>query len=146
MRIAKTFSDHEKDKFLDDAFDYIANYFEGSLKELKNRNAHVDYRFKRVDSETFHASVYRGGQVKTECMVFFGSTFGRSKSINFSHNISSSRNSFNESFSVAEDGYNLYLRPMGMGIGYGRQQREALTYEGAAEYYWEMFIERLQRT
>lgn len=146
LRITKTFTDHEKDKFLDDAFEYIANYFEGSLQELKNRNPHVDYRYKKVDSETFRASVYINGQAKTVCMVFFGSTFGMSKSISFSHNISSSRNSLNEAFSVAEDGYNLYLRPIGLGMGFGRQQKGALTYEGAAEYYWEMFIKRLQRT
>lgn len=58
LKIPKKFSDHEKDQFIDNAFDYIANFFEGSLVELKNRSSHVDYRYKRVDSQTFHAYIY----------------------------------------------------------------------------------------
>jgi hypothetical protein len=35
LRIKKQFTDHEKDRFLDEAFEYIANYFEESLAELE---------------------------------------------------------------------------------------------------------------
>jgi hypothetical protein len=145
LRISKTFSDHDKDKYLDDAFEYIANYFEGSLKELKNRNASVDYRFKRVDSETFNASVYIGGQAKAECMIFYGNSFAMSKGIIFSYNISSSRSNLNEAVYVADDGYNLYLKPIGISLTMtGVQRKDVLTNEGAAEYFWSMFIHRLQ--
>ncbi len=78
------------------------------------------------------------------CTIFYGgsSFFGHSKSINFSYGISHSRNSLNESISVAENGFQLYLSQLGFSMG--RQSNEKLTFEGAAEYYWEMFIKRLQ--
>lgn len=53
-------------------------------------------------------------------------------------------NSFNESLSVEVGEQALYLRPMGMQTH--RAHAEAnLGIEGAAEYYWDMFIEPLQR-
>ena len=144
LRIKKSFTDHDKDKFLDDAFDYMAKFFESSLIELQKRNKGVDQRFKRIDSQTFNASVYMEGKLSAECMIFYGveSFHGHTKSINFSYNISHARNSLNESLSVADDGYLLYLAKLGLGMS--RQNSQNLTFEGAAEYYWEMFIRRLQ--
>jgi hypothetical protein len=141
----KSFSDHEKDKFLDDAFNYIAKYFEGSQEELKKRNPDVELDLSGLIAKAFNASVYINGAVKTECMIFYGSGFGMSKSMSYSHTISSSRNSFNESLSVAQDGYNLFLKPIGMSMMMsGRERKDSLTFEGAVEYYWEMFIQKLQ--
>jgi hypothetical protein len=70
------------------------------------------------------------------------SIFGHSKSINFSYGITNYRNSLNESLSVAEDGFQLYLNKLGFAMS--RNAGEKLTFEGAAEYYWEIFIKRLQ--
>lgn len=144
LKIKKDFSDHDKDKFLDEAFGYIANYFEGSLVELKKRNTNVDFRYNRIDSQTFTASIYIDGKAKTECKISYGNTMGFSKAIIYSHTTSLNHNSFNEAFSVADDGYNLYLRPTGMSM-MSRQKNDTLTFEGAAEYYWNMVIEPLQR-
>ncbi|MCW3074623.1 MAG: hypothetical protein JWP69_1692 [Flaviaesturariibacter sp.] len=146
LRIRKQFSDHDKDKFLDEAFEYMAKYFEGSLKELQKRNTDVEYRFKRIDSQTFTAAVYIEGNIKTECMIFYGgaSAFGFSKSISFTYSASPTRNSFNESLSLKDDGYHLYLSAIGMGMSFSSRRIEMLTLEGASEYYWELFIRRLQ--
>jgi hypothetical protein len=57
LRISKTFTDRERDKFLTEAFEYIANFFEGSLSELKRRNPEVDTEFRRVDANNFVATV-----------------------------------------------------------------------------------------
>ena len=35
LAIPKTFTDHDKDTFVIDAFDFMAKYFKGSLEELK---------------------------------------------------------------------------------------------------------------
>jgi len=51
--------------------------------------------------------------------------------------------SMNESLSVDDDGYMLFLRPMGMFIRDPSEQK--LTYEGGAESYWKKLIEPLQR-
>ncbi len=143
LRIKKTFSDHDRDEFLDNAFDYIAKFFESSLIELQKRNAGVTYRFKKVDSQTFNSTIYVNGEVKSECTIFYGGNIYRqSKSINFAYGITISKNSLNESLSVAEDGFQLYLNRIGFSMI--RTGEEKLTYEGAAESYWDMFIGRLQ--
>jgi hypothetical protein len=145
LRIKKQFSDHEKDQFLDEAFEYMARFFEGSLQELATRNPNIQYRYKRIDSETFTASVYMQGVAKAECTIFYGGNiFGHSKSINFSHSITHSKNSLNESLSIGDDGYSLFLKPLGFSI-MSSQKGEMLTYEGASEHFWELFISRLQQ-
>lgn len=148
LRIRKKFADQDKDEFLDEAFEYIANYFEGSLKELTHRNPETSYRFKRVDSQTFTANIYVDGKVTSECMIYYGTGSFSPQSISYSRNVMSSKNSYNESFHLQDDGYNLFLIPSGMSL-FGRAQRseekQQMTNEGAAEYFWEMFIEPLQR-
>jgi len=42
LRIKKQFTDHDKHRFQTDAFEYIANFFEGSLEELRARNRDID--------------------------------------------------------------------------------------------------------
>jgi len=143
LRIKKVFSDREKDEFLNEAFQYIANYFEESLSEMKKRNLHLDYRFNRVDSQNFSVSLYINGHAKTECKISYGTSMGSLNTISYSYSAAGRNNSFNESFSVIDDGYNLFLKPFG--LSFSRQLKESLTFEGAAEYYWEMLIEPLQR-
>jgi hypothetical protein len=49
---------------------------------------------------------------------------------------------FNESLSINADADGIYLKPLGMGM---RETSGRLTFEGAAEFYWEMFIDSLRR-
>jgi hypothetical protein len=142
LAIRRDFTDHEKDKFLKDAFSYIFNFFEASLEELKKRTPQVTYMTDQVDSKTFTASLYVDGKLKSECMIFLGAMMP-AKAISYSHHISSARNSLNESMSIADDGYALILRPLGMSM-FGLNKNKDLTNEGAAEYYWQMFIRPVQ--
>jgi hypothetical protein len=49
--------------------------------------------------------------------------------------------------SICDDGQSLLLKPMNMAFrNYGQQQRDHLSEHGAAEYFWEMLIEPLQRS
>jgi hypothetical protein len=50
----------------------------------------------------------------------------------------------NESLSVGDDGYNLYLKPLGMNISRSGSN-EYLSLEGAAEAYWELFMKQMPR-
>ncbi len=52
-------------------------------------------------------------------------------------------NSYNESMSVGDNGYTLFLDPTGM-AHFGQDRDTKLTHAGAAEYYWSLFIERLR--
>jgi len=142
LRIKKQFTDQEKDQFLDDAFEFIANYFEGSLAELEERNPEIKTRFKRSDSNHFTAAIYTNGNLASSCRIWMGGRYF-SNGIAYSVSERGDDSSMNESLSVDEDGYTLFLRPMGMFIRDPAHQK--LTHEGAAESYWTKLIEPLQR-
>jgi hypothetical protein len=141
LRLKKPFSDHERDQFLDEAFEYIARFFEGSLLELGKRNAWIEGQFKRIDTNHFTAAVYANGTVATRCKIWLG---GRDMldGILYSTNDLGSDTSVNESLRVEDDGYSLFLKPL-MAFQH-RPATDQLTMQGAAEYYWSKFIERLQ--
>nr|WP_029133445.1 toll/interleukin-1 receptor domain-containing protein [Sedimenticola selenatireducens] len=143
LRIHQEFTDRQRHKFLDDAFEYIAQYFEGSLAELESRNPDVETSFKRIDTTRFEATAYMNGQERSRCGIWLGDSASILKGILFSHSGLGNGNSYNESLSVEDDGFSLFLKPMGM-ARMGQHIDERLTHEGAAEYYWNIFIERLR--
>ena len=143
LRIKQKFDDHERDEFLENSYEYMARYFEGSLQELSVRNPQIKTRFKRLSETSFAAFIYDSGERVAECSVYYGEgTFG-SPGIAYSNSSDAQRNSFNESLSVVDNGYSLQLKPLGMQI-YDNRRDEALSQQGAAEYYWSMFIRPLQ--
>lgn len=139
LALAKRFSDRDKDAFLHEAFDYMASFFENSLSEIGARNSGVEGAFRRVDANRFFATVYRNGKAVTRCTIFMGGMLGRG--INFHNGETSDSNSCNESVNVDADDQTCFLRPM---MSFGRQSEPKLTFEGAAEYLWQMFIHPLQ--
>ncbi len=141
LRVKKSFTDHDRDSFLEDAFEYIANFFEGSLGELEARNPEITTRFKRIDANLFAALIYRDGKNAGECMVRLGGSFGAS--ITYSSDAKST-NSFNESLSVAVDGHALSLKSMGF-ASMSQNPAQLLTPQGAAENLWAMLIGPLQQ-
>lgn len=145
LRIRKEFSDADRDGFLDDAFEYMARFFEGSLEELEKRHSDLQTKFKRIDARTFTASIYQNGKAVARCGIRFGGSHGFGGGITFSHEDSVSSNSYNESLSIEATEQALFLRPMGMGHGWGGGDKSQLTFDGAAEYYWEMLMAPLQR-
>lgn len=145
LRLAKRFSEADRDSFLYDAFQFIADFFEGSLTELAARHDGVQTTFRRVDANRFTAVVYLNGEAKARCKIALGSMLGNG--ISYASNDRAADNTMNENLSVVSDDQGLYLNSMGMahwieGGGRGRH----LTFEGAAEYYWAMLIAPLQRS
>ena len=139
MRIKRSFTDHERDVFLNGAFEYVSRYFENSLAELKSRNPGVEAKFSRIDAEKFEAIVYVGGKEKSRCRIWLGGTWSRNQIF---YSTVQFGDGYNESMSIADDGYTLYVSPMGMPM-FGQQSGQKLTHEGAAEYLWSLFIQRL---
>jgi len=86
--------------------------------------------------------IYRNGEALSRCEIRLGGAFG--KGITYSHGNSLSGNSINESMSVESGQQALYLKPMGMAMSGSQGKKSILSPEGAAEYYWEMFIQPLQ--
>lgn len=145
LTIPKSFTDHDKDVFVSEAFNFMANYFEGSLDELKKRNPEVSTRFERIDARSFEAAIYLQGRQASKCGIWLGNSLGFSRgtaSIVFSYSGLGQGNSFNESMSVKDNGNMLCLEPMGM--GFNGNNKKPLTNEGAAEYYWSMFFQPAQ--
>jgi hypothetical protein len=142
LRIKKTFTDLEKDEFIENAFDYVAKFFENSLEELKKRNNQLETRFKKVNSQQFKCFIYFNGQEKSQCKVWEGDNLGRSHSLLFSYNADSELNSFNESINIEDDGYNMFFKSMGM-QSFGQRDMK-LSNEGVAEYLWNLIVKNLQ--
>jgi len=142
LRTRKHFTEVEEDRFLEQSFDYIALFFENSLKELEKRNVGLSTTFKRVSSEEFTAVVYRNGKAEARCRIRFGGRRGAIGGITYSSNDSPGSNSYNESLSVESGAQELHLKALGMPM---RSTKERLSQEGGAEYLWELFIEPLQR-
>ena len=142
LRVKKTFTDHEKDKFLLEAFEYISNFFEQSLKELELRNPSIHTDFRKIDANHFSAVVYKDGNEHNRCTIWLGDRSVFSNGIAYSIGDYRGDNSLNESLSVEDDGYTMFLKPLG--LSFTGKLEESLSLEGGAEYYWGMFIEPLQ--
>ena len=142
LRVKKEFTDRERHTFLTETFDYIARYFENSLHELQSRNKDVETDFRRIDANRFEAIAFVGGREQSRCGIWLGG-LSQTDGISFSYDGVGSGNSYNESMSVRDDGYNLYLEPMAM-AHFGQRHDSELTHEGAAEYFWSLFVERLR--
>jgi TIR domain len=140
LRVRKNFTQRDHDRFLHDAFEYVARFFENSLNELERRGPDIEHSFKRIDGNRFTAAAYRDGKKTCQCSVFVG---GMLSGIGYAGNDRAETNGFNENLSVEADEQTLYLKPMGI-QSFGREQ-EKFGFEGAAEHLWGMFLEPLQR-
>ncbi len=139
LRLKREFTDHDRDTFLDSTFEFISNYFENSLQELKARNQGINVRFKK-DGHKFTAAVYRNGAKQSSCKISLSDRQHFSSGITYSRDEAGS--GINESLNVEDNGYSLYLQPL-MSWRSSDATKE-LSQEGAAEHFWSMFIERLQ--
>jgi len=131
LRIKKTFSEREKDKFEREAFEYMSNFFEGSLQELQVRNAEIETEFILIDANNFTAKAYTNGTLVSNCKI--GLDGGRNYFGGIAYS-SGRNNGINESLKVDEDGYKLFLKPAGFS-SFGSNDEEKLSKEGASEFY-----------
>jgi hypothetical protein len=141
LRTRREFTQRDQDRFLDESFEYMARFFENSLAELAARNSEIEVDYKRLDATRFNAAAYRNGEERTRCQIRLGGHLGGITYSYGRHDLI--ENSINESLSVVVGEQMLALNPLGMPMRGKRGQH--LSAEGAAEYYWELFIEPLQR-
>jgi hypothetical protein len=142
LRLAKQFSERDKDAFRVASFEFMAKFFENSLEELSRRNPGVETDFRRIDANRFSAKVYKGGQFVSRCTVFIGGGFVAG-GIAYSSSETSESNAYNEMLSVQADEHAMYLRSTGMAF-HMQREGQRLSQEGASELYWSMLIEPLQ--
>lgn len=146
LRVKREFNDRDIDQFVEESYEYISKYFEGSLDELQERNKDIDTEYVRVDANHFTAKIYRSGSRVSQCKIWksdLGSRFGGK--IPYSSNASGDDSGYNEQLTVQTDGYTLTLHPLGMAhMFHPGEKPDDLSQEGAAEYYWSMLIRVLQ--
>jgi len=144
LRLHKEFTEKDRDDFLREAFEHTARLFEGSLKELQERNTSASFTFDRIDSRRFAAILYRDGKAVAQGSVRMDSFGGRgSTCIAFAYDANARSGSSNEMLHVEATDQMLYLKPLGMAWS-GSSQDKHLSAEGAAEYLWAMFIKAAQ--
>jgi len=143
LRLRRTFTDQDKDSFLEEVFEFVANFFEGSLTELERRTQGISTKFRRVDANHFTAAIYRNGAAKSQCKIWLAARDRFTGNIHYSSDPSTRDNSYSESLSVEDDGFSVFLKPM-MGGMLGGDRNKLLSQEGAAEHLWEMLIRPLQ--
>jgi TIR domain-containing protein len=142
LRITRQFTDLDKDRFRHEGFEYMANFFENSLQELVHRNPDLQQTFRRIDANRFTAAAYRNGEkVCRGSALLGGSTMG-SESIEYSMTDEPRHGGMNEAVMVRADEEAIYFEALGM-QSYGNS-KERLTFQGAAEIFWELFIRPLQ--
>ena len=139
MRLAKTFTEADADRFLDESFTFIRQFFANSLSELKARNEGVDTTYREIDANRFSAIIYKNGKAIARCGIRLGGL--HSAGISYSEN--DRDNSYSEQLSVGHDDYALYLTSM-MSHFSGGERDTKLTAEGAAELLWAKLIQPLQ--
>jgi len=110
---------------------------------VKTANPGVETNFRRIDANHFSAKVYVQGKERARCRIWFGGRTSLMGGILYSSS-DLGDNSYNESLSVTDDGYALFLKPMGLAFHSGAG-KEQMTPEEASEYYWSIFVEPLQR-
>lgn len=143
LRLKKEFSDFDRDKFLHNSFEYMGKFFQASLEEVESRNSGIQVRFQPRSNESFSSIIYREGKAISECSIHLGGLGGRSQAMTFSYSLNGSSGSFNEMLSVDADSQSMFFKPLGMQTRSGENSQ--LSEQGASEYFWGMFIERLQR-
>ena len=120
----------------------MTRFFDNSLSELRKRNDGIETSFKKIDSNRFTAVIYKNGNAKARCKITLDNGMNR-KEIRYSGDDSLDRNGFNESLSVEHDKQAMFLSAMGM-PQFTEFSTKNLTFEGAAEYYWQLLIRYLQ--
>ena len=132
LRLKKTFSEADKDRFLDESFEFVARFFENSLDELTKRNPGIETSFKRIDAQQFTAVAYRDGNARARCRIVMGRLAG---GIAYSATDRGMGDGYNENISVDADEQSLFLKPLGMSMSMRGGKDARWTMEGAAEYY-----------
>lgn len=142
LQMRKQFTQLQQDTYRTESFEYMAQYFENSLDDLKIGNAGIETQFRRIDANCFTATIYQHGDRKCECAINLGGGGFSSNAITYSADASSRGNSFNEQVSVEHDDQAMFLKPMGM-ASYGNAPKQ-LSQDDAAAYYWGLLMKRLQ--
>ena len=142
LALPSEFSDEAKHEFAELTFDYVKEYFRGSLEELQRRNPGYSGKLRDKTAVAFTAVVFKNGQRVAGCYIRLGGMMS-SNGIAYSGNENSSDNSYNEILDILTGTHSLLWRPQMVAFS-GRDPAKGISQEGAAEHLWSMLIAPLQ--
>jgi hypothetical protein len=142
LRVTKQFTDLDKDRFRHDGFEYIAKFFENSLAELVVRSPGLAQTFRRIDANRFTAAAYRDGEKICKGSASIGGGAMSISGIQYAMTDEPQYRGMNEALYVKADDQTLHFEAIGM-QSYG-DRKEKLTFQGAAELLWDLFVRPLQ--
>lgn len=141
LHVPRVLTDKDRDDYLEGSFEFVAEHFANSLRELEVRHADISGKMIRLDSQRFTAAAYRNGRKVSAITVFRGGGFG-GRGISFNSNDRGETNSSNGNYQLPSHGDALEFKSLfGMATGADR----TLSYEEVAEAIWASFMEPLQR-
>lgn len=138
LSLPKRFSDLDRDRTRREGFEYISRYFENSLSELKSRNTEVAYDFQ-LEADAFSCTIYIHGRQVGRCGIWRNGNRSYGMGDIFYSQDGITRNSYNESFTVTDNGQILGFQASMSGFSDIRRE-SLLTNQGMADYLWDMFF------
>jgi hypothetical protein len=129
----KEFTQFQKDIFAKESFNFIKEYFQQALSQLKAQNSDAQTDFTQVNNLEFIAKIYLHEAVKCQCAIWLGDTLMPSTIYYNEGTQRSGHSSFNDYLTVEDNGEELRLRISGMAIGMLIEEH-LVTKEKAAEY------------
>ena len=138
LKVARRFSELERERFMREAFDYIVAFFENSLGALESQNDHVNTNCQRVNELRFEAKVFVEGSVKSRCAIWVDSSMG-SLGLYYSAN---EYGGWSKWISVGDNGYAQFLSLV-MSSDFGNSEPTELTSKDVAELFWDELLRPL---
>lgn len=144
LAIAKRFTQADEDAFVLNAFEVVAELFEGSLDALRERNADISVRFRRLDANRFMAAAYRDSRKEAACTIWIGGDVMTS-GVKYVSNDSGATNTMNETLMLEKTDHGLFFSALMGAFHRSGETSRKLSAEQAAEYLWAIFLEPMQR-
>ncbi len=148
-RIKRKITDFEKDKFLQESFSILKDYFKKGLIKTEQNHSNVKTQFEEVTTNKFVAKIYVDGDIKLVCKIWIGTGFSSNYSIRYLEGNSrlnyDDENSYNGSAHVEENGREIYLKILDMGFGILDKNinLEEASGKDLSIYFWGKFIQNV---
>ncbi len=131
------FTQRDKDRFLEQAWDTIQSYFQQGLEQLEKQSTQVQTDFKSIHSMKFVARIYIDGELRNQCKIWLGSDYASPIHYLEGFHIDLQQdNSYNDYLTVDEQENRLVIRLSSMWFGGKRPASDMVAPEQAAQYLW----------
>lgn len=143
IQLPREYTDRDRDRFLRESFNFMADYIGASAERLGTENPGIEGDFVRVDANRFQVSIYRHGNAASKATIWLGDRSSYSAGIAFTGSHTTASNTYSEWLSVEADTAGLYFKALMAGLGL-RQVGDRLSCEEAAEHLWQRFLAPLR--